>query len=126
MLAKDAKILVVDDMKMIRKSIIKYLGKLGYEDVIEAANGAEAVAKARVGTINFIFLDIVMPTLTGDEALKQIREINPDLPVAMLSSVYDDDVIKACKAQGIVGYILKPLDAESGPEMLSKILAKVA
>lgn len=126
MLSKDAKILVVDDMKMIRKSIIKYLRELGYEDVVEASNGAEAVAKVRVGAIKFVFLDIVMPTLTGQEALKKIRELEPDLPIAMMTSVYDDDVINSCKEQGIVSYILKPLDAVSGPERISKALAKVA
>ncbi len=126
MLPQNAKILVVDDMKMIRRSLIKHLNTLGYEDITEASNGAEAVAKVRVGAINFVFLDIVMPTLTGDEALKKIRELDPELPVAMLSSVYDDDVINACKEQGIVGYILKPLNAESGPTIISKVLAKVA
>jgi CheY-like chemotaxis protein len=126
MLSKDAKILVVDDMKMIRKSIIKYLRELGYEDIIEAANGAEAIAKVRVGAVNFIFLDIVMPNLTGDEALKKIRELEPNLPIAMLTSVYDEDVINSCKEQGIVGYILKPLDAKTGPERISKALARVA
>jgi len=126
MLAKDSKILVVDDMKMVRKSIIRYLHALGYDDVIEASNGAEAIAKIRVGAVKFVFLDIVMPTLTGDEALIKIRELDPDLPVAILSSVTDDNVVMACKAQKIVGYILKPIDAESGPQRLSKALTRVA
>lgn len=126
MLSKNAKILVVDDMKMIRKSIIRHLEKLGYEDIIEAANGAEAIAKIRVGAVRFVFLDIVMPNLSGDEVLKKIRELDPELPVAMLTSVYDDDVIKACKAHKIVGYILKPLDARTGAERISKALARVA
>ena len=126
MLSKNAKILVVDDMKMIRKSVIKYLRELGYEDIVEAANGAEAIAKIRVGTIKFVFLDIVMPNLTGDEVLKKIREIDSKLPVAMLTSVYDDDVYKACKEQNIVGYIVKPLDAASGAERISKALDRVA
>jgi CheY-like chemotaxis protein len=126
MLSKDSKILVVDDMKMIRKSLIQYLYALGYEDVIEASNGADAVAKIRVGTIKFVFLDIVMPHLTGDEALKKIRELNPDIPIAMMTSVDDDDTINSCKKLGIVGYILKPLDADTGPKRLSDVLAKVA
>jgi CheY-like chemotaxis protein len=126
MLSKDSKILVVDDMKMIRKSLIKYLRELGYEDVLEASNGAEAIAKIRVGAIKFVFLDIVMPNLTGDEVLKKIREIDPNLPVAMLTSVYDEDVINTCKAQKIVGYILKPLDAKTGAERISTALARVA
>lgn len=126
MLSKDAKILVVDDMKMIRKSIIKYLHTLGYDDVVEASNGAEAIAKVRVGSINFVFLDVVMPNITGNETLKKIRELNSDIPIAMVTSVHDDEVIQSCKKLGIVGYILKPLDAKTGPERISTALARVA
>ena len=125
MLPKDATILVVDDMKMIRKSLIRYLYELGYEDVIEASSGAQAITKIRVGAAKFVFLDIVMPDLTGEEVLRKVRELKHDVPVAIMSSVDDDDIIESCKELGIVDYILKPLDAETGPKRISKVLSKV-
>ena len=123
-IAKDSKILVVDDMKMIRTSIKSYLKKLGYENIVEAVDGNDAVEKHTSENPDFIFMDIVMPDLQGNEALKIIREKDKDVPIVMLTSVNDDQIMNQCKADGIKGYILKPLTRETGPEMLGGMLAK--
>lgn len=125
MLRKDALILVVDDMKLVRKSVIKYLASLGYFNFIEATNGNEAVTQVRNHSVEFIFMDVVMPLLTGNEALKQIRIVNPLVPVVMLSSVADEGVIEECKNIGITGYVLKPLNHADGPKKLESMLARV-
>jgi len=124
MLDSNARILIVDDMKMIRTAVKRYLSALGYENTIEAENGAEAVKKFKTYKIDFIFMDVVMPIMTGAEALKEIRELNNDVPIAMLSSVADQKIIGDCMLLGAIGYILKPLSAESGPESLKKVLDK--
>ncbi|NIP72365.1 MAG: response regulator [Gammaproteobacteria bacterium] len=122
MLDRDAAILIVDDMKMIRTAIKRYLKELGYHNLIEAENGAEAVKKFKDNKIGFIFIDVVMPIMTGPEALHQIREMDTDVPIAVLSSVADQQVIGDCELYGVLDYILKPLNAESGPETLQKVL----
>ena len=124
MLSQDALILIVDDMKMVRSAIKSYLSKLGYTNHIEAENGAEAVNKFKDNDVNFVFMDVVMPIMTGPEALEKIREIKSEVPVAMLSSVADQKTIDDCKVHGVLDYILKPLNATSGPEILKKVLAK--
>lgn len=124
MLDRDALILIVDDMKLVRSAIKNYLKSLGYNNLIEAENGAEAVKKFQDNKVGFIFMDVVMPIMTGSEALKKIRELDSDIPVAMLSSVAEDKTIEDCKIHGIIDYILKPLNATSGPETLKKVLEK--
>lgn len=122
LLGSNAKIMVVDDMKMIRTSLKRYLKQLGYENVIEAQNGLEAIALHEKEKPDMIFMDVVMPEVTGDEALKQIRSKDSATPIVMLSSVSDDNVIDECRKLGIAGYVVKPLTKEMGPEMLKEYL----
>ncbi|MCK4950341.1 MAG: response regulator transcription factor [Gammaproteobacteria bacterium] len=123
MINKEAKILVVDDMGMIRKSIVKYLSTLGYENIVEAGNGLEAVDAFKQESPEIVFMDIVMPEMTGDEALGKMREINSETPIIMLSSVAEKETIKRCKELGASGYILKALTIETGADELNKYLS---
>lgn len=117
------KILVVDDLKMVRSSMKRYLNKLGYDNVTEACNGAEAVEKFKSEAPDIMFMDIVMPEMNGNEALRKIREQDQTTPIVMLSSVADESVINECEALGIKGYIIKPLTMETGPDTLRKFLS---
>ena len=119
---KDDKILVVDDSKFIRLSIKKFLNSLGYENILEAANGVEAVEMHAKEKPAIIFMDIVMPEMTGDEALEKIRATDMHTPIVMLSSVTDSTVIDRCNQVGVSGYIVKPLTAEDGPGRLKEYL----
>lgn len=119
---KEKKIMVVDDAKFIRLAIKKYLKQLGYENIIEASNGREAVEMHAKEKPAIIFLDVVMPELAGNEALKEIRATDSKTPIVMLSSVADQTVVDECERMGISGYIIKPLTAEDGPDVLKKFL----
>lgn len=130
MLGKDSLILIVDDMKMVRTSITKYLTALGYENFVQAENGNEALkvfekSQSEGPKVGAVFLDIVMPIMDGREALRKIRELDQSVPVIMLTSVADDNVINDCRSLGITDYLLKPINAESGPERLSTILSNL-
>ncbi len=122
-LPNSAKIMIVDDMKMVRSSIKSYLKQLGYENIIEAVDGQDAVEKHAMEEPAFIFMDIVMPNLNGNEALKVIRDVDKKVPIVMLTSVSDENLIKECEALGIKGYILKPLTREHGPGTLGQMLS---
>ena len=67
-------------------------------------------------------MDLVMPKVRGEEALKRIRDEDKETPIVMLSSVSDEKMIESCKSLGIAGYIIKPLTAETGPDELKKYL----
>lgn len=118
----DKKIMIVDDMKMVRTSLKIYLKELGYRNVIEAENGKMAVEMHASEQPDFVFMDLVMPEMTGSEALKMIRRNASETPVVMLTSVADEDVISECEALGIDGYVLKPLTKETGPQVLKRFL----
>jgi len=124
MLSTDATIMVVDDMRLIRSAMKMYLKTLGYNNVIEASDGTEALEKYNAEKPGFIFLDVVMPNLTGDEVLKEIRKTDKATPVVMLTSVAEEKTIESCKQNGILGYAIKPINKENGPELLSEFLAK--
>ncbi|MBU0991934.1 MAG: response regulator [Proteobacteria bacterium] len=123
MLPKDAKIMVVDDTKIIRFAMKKYLKSLGYENIIEAVDGNDAVRKHAEEKPAIIFMDVVMPGLTGDKALQQIRSQDTETPVVMLTSVADESTINECERAGIAGYIIKPITVEDGPDVLKRYLS---
>ncbi len=124
MLDPNANILIVDDMKMVRKSIIRYLETLGYRRVVEAENGLEAVNAFKSQQIDCIFMDLVMPVMSGMDALKKIRAQDKMVPIIMVSSIADQDAIDECNKYGIVGYIVKPLNHTNGPTRIKEILDK--
>jgi len=118
----ESTILLVDDSSLVRKAIRRFLNELGYASIVEAADGTEAVEVAASQPIDFVFMDVVMDQMNGDEALANIRQSQPDLPVVMLSSVTDYEMVATCKELGISGFIFKPLNSENGPETLQRHL----
>jgi len=125
MLSKESKIMLVDDSKLIRSAVKKFLNKLGYENIVEAADGQEAVDTHASSRADFIIMDIVMPNLTGNLALAKIREEDKLTPVVMLTSVDEERMVKECSEHGVLGYIVKPIERDVGPEVLLKFLAMV-
>lgn len=118
-LNKDANILLVDDSPLIRKALRRYLGDLGYSNISDADDGDEAVEKIAADSPDFVFMDIVMNKMNGDDALAKIRESNKDIPIVMLTSVTDSGVIEKCTTLGIQGFVLKPLNVNSASDILS-------
>lgn len=118
----DKKIMIVDDMKLIRRSLTKFLGELGYDNVVQAESGESALEIYETEKPDFIFMDVVMPEMNGNEVLNKIRQTDKETPIVMLSSVADQGVIDECESLGIDGYILKPLTVETGAEAIGKYL----
>jgi CheY-like chemotaxis protein len=125
MLPLNAKILLCDDSRIIRLSMSRILNELGYHNLIEADDGARGVEQHAAEQPDLIFLDIVMPNMTGDEALAKIRAVDKATPVIMLSSVAKQSQIDACSALGILEFVLKPLTAEDGKETLRGLLERL-
>ena len=125
MLKQDAKILIADDSKIVRLAMTRMLQSLGYHNVVEATDGAQAVDLHASDHYDLIMLDIVMPNVRGDEALAKIRETDADTPIIMLSSVAKQSEIDACRNYGITEYLLKPLVAGEGREVLREQLGRL-
>ena len=82
-----AKVLVCDDSMMVRNKMKKLLTAYGFTQIFEASDGAQAVEKFADIVPDVTFMDIVMPELSGVEALKLIKTNSPDAVVIMATSV---------------------------------------
>ena len=101
------KLLIVDDESRIRTLIAKYAAFDGY-GWEEAADGMEAIEKARDDSVGLVILDIMMPELDGFSAAREIRKFRPKLPIILLSARGEEyDKIHGFEL-GIDDYVVKP------------------
>jgi DNA-binding NtrC family response regulator len=104
-----AQILLVDDEPEIRRLLSRHLQRLGYT-VREAGDGEEAVAMATVEIPDVVVTDMAMPRLGGLELLERLRNMDPGLPVIVLTGHGSlENVIAAMRRGAAFDYLLKPL-----------------
>jgi DNA-binding NtrC family response regulator len=123
-LARKLKILITDDSKLLRKKLRDELEKLDCE-VIEAENGKEAVLMDLQEKPDGVILDIVMPEVGGIEALQVIKEVNPEIPVIMLSSAGTSQKLMETLKLGALDFIQKPYTSDQIRQAVEKIRKKV-
>jgi len=119
----DIRILVVDDMSTMRRIIKTILNQLGYNNIEEAENGKQALAKLKKEKFDFVITDWNMPEMDGLSLVKTIRsdEELKNLPVLMVTAeAKKENVIEALKA-GVNNYIVKPFTPEVLKEKMEKI-----
>lgn len=115
-MAERSKILIADDESDIRKILRLLLQKKGY-DVCEAVNGAEAIERAREGDVDLIVMDIMMPRVSGIEAVVAIREFST-VPILFLTARSLESDKESAYLGGGDDYLVKPF---SSTELLLKI-----
>jgi two-component system chemotaxis response regulator CheY len=115
-------VLVIDDSTMVRTLVGNALRTQGY-GVLEAADGVEALAQleAHPGA-RLIVCDVNMPRMNGLEFLEQLRSRQSTIPVVMLTTEGQPDLIQRAKALGALGWIVKPFK----PELLTATARKLA
>ncbi len=103
------KILIIDDERAIRSTLKEILTYEKFE-VDEAADGIEGIKKTEAGSYDLILCDIKMPKMDGMEVLNKLIQINPDIPVVMISGHGTiDNAVDAIK-KGAYDFISKPPD----------------
>ncbi len=121
------KILAVDDSPTMRRIIVNTLKRAGYEDVTEASDGKDAIAKMKVEQFNFVITDWNMPEMDGLTFVSQVRSLDEfrDMPILMVTTrSVKDDIIEAMKA-GVNNYIVKPFTPETLSEKINQVLKSV-
>lgn len=108
---KKLRLLITDDSRLLRKKLREELENLGCE-VLEAANGKEAIEIDMANDLDGVILDIVMPEVGGIEALQVIREVTPDVPIVMLSSAGTPQKLMQTLKMGAIDFIQKPYTKE--------------
>lgn len=113
------KILIVDDEKLARERLKRFLKEANVDaDVEEAANGLVAVEKIKSFSPEIVFLDIQMPGLNGFEVLQQISKRNFQV---IFQTAYDEFAIKAFE-ENASDYLLKPFTLERFKKSLNRVL----
>lgn len=102
-------ILIIDDEKAIRKTLVEILGYEGYK-MDEAADGEEGLKKFTEGSYDVVLCDIKMPKMDGIEFLEKARTVNPDVPVIMVSGHGTIETAVEAVKKGAYDYISKPPD----------------
>ena len=105
-----AQVLLVDDSRVMRAMLKKALGEIGFENVVEAFDGADAVAKMHSAPFDLVLLDMEMPVMTGLEVLAAMN-LAPDLkglPVIVISGADQIDMAVQCIEAGAEDYLTKP------------------
>ncbi len=104
---KPIRVLLVDDETDFTEPIAFWLKSRGY-GVATAVNGQEALQMVQGSRPDIVFLDINMPVMDGLEALRQLRDIDKDLPVIMVTAAFgSEDKITRAKELGVSGFFAK-------------------
>lgn len=105
-------ILIVDDHGVVRQGLRMYLALDPELEVVgEAANGAEALRQARELKPDVVLMDLLMPVMDGIAATEAIRRELPEVEVIALTSVLEDSAVYGAMRAGAIGYLLKDTEA---------------
>jgi len=98
------------------------LSKEGFEDILEAENGEEAVQKYKEEDPDLVTLDITMPQMDGLEALKKIKKYDSEANVIMCSAMGQQSMVIEAIEAGAKDFVVKPFDKDKIKEAVSKVL----
>jgi len=121
-MTKSIQILIADDHTVVREGLRTLINtEPGLEVIGEATDGREAVQQTRALKPDVILLDMVMPHLDGLEAIKAIKEEQPEAKILVLTSFSDDDKVFPAIKAGALGYLLK----NASPQRLLRAIRDV-
>ena len=125
MLNLDMKILVVDDFPTMRRIIKNLLKQLGFQHMLEAEDGLNALNLMKEETFDFVVTDWNMPKMTGIELLRNIRSDDnfKVIPVLMVTAESEKENILEAIQAGVNNYIVKPFTADTLKDKIEKIFA---
>ena len=116
-------VLVADDHRQFREALVALLELDGFEVVGQAADGADAVALAKLLRPDVVVMDLKMPVLNGLDATRLVRDALPSTPVVVLTAFTGDELERAAMAAGATAFVAK--DANLG-ELRAALAAAAA
>jgi two-component system chemotaxis response regulator CheY len=115
------RVLIVDDAAFMRMMIKDILEKNGYEVVAEANNGIKAVEMYKKEKPDIVTMDITMPDMDGIEAVKAIREFDPDAKIIMCSAMGQQSMVMDAIRAGAKDFVVKPFQPDRVLEAMGKL-----
>lgn len=118
------KILVVDDLQVMKRLMRQYLNDMGFQNVLEAGNGSDALLILKTEKVDLIISDWMMPDMDGLMLLKEVRKDDalkgiPFLMVTLLDQ--KEKIVQAAQAK-VSDYIIKPINAQVFQEKVRKLI----
>jgi two-component system, chemotaxis family, chemotaxis protein CheY len=114
-------ILIVDDAEFLRVRISKMLVGEGFE-VTEAENGLKAIESYKSKKPDLVLMDVTMPEMDGLTALKELRKLDPNAKVVMLTALGQESVVLEAVKSGAKDFIVKPFDRDRVMSAINKLL----
>jgi len=108
---KHLNILVVDDKKVIGDFFILTMGYYGHHIKV-VHNLADTLKAVKDDQFDIAFMDMMMPDKDGVEVLKEVKAVNPALPVVMMSGYSMDEKVQQARALGAVDCLKKPFEVD--------------
>ena len=118
------KILLVDDSQTIRIIQKNVLKQLGHTDVLEAADGVEALSIFNDQPPDLMLVDWNMPNMDGITLVRKVREVNQSVPMIMCTTEAEKSRVQEAVKAGVNNCILKPFTADSLGEKIEQTMAK--
>ncbi len=115
-------VLIVDDAVFMRMMVKDILEKNGFTVAGEAENGLKAIEQYKELNPDIVTMDITMPEMSGIEALKEIKKIDPKAKVIMCSAMGQQGMVMDAIKAGAKDFIVKPFNGTRVVEAISKAL----
>ncbi|KUK13298.1 MAG: two-component system, chemotaxis family, chemotaxis protein CheY [bacterium] len=119
-----ARVLIVDDAAFMRMMLRDILTKNGYEVAAEAENGVQAVEKYKEVKPDLVTMDITMPEMDGITAVKEIKKIDPQAKIVMVSAMGQQAMVIEAIQAGALDFVVKPFQPDRVLEAIKKALSR--
>jgi PAS domain S-box-containing protein len=122
--AQKKKCLIIDDQECIRRALGRLLRKNGYQEVLIASDGKTGfeLFKNHQNELDFVMLDLIMPRWNGAQTLSMIKQLNPNIPVIIMSGYIEDQVNDSLQnGETPEGFLQKPFDEKQLLKCLSSV-----
>ncbi len=103
--------LVVDDEPLLRRQVAEIVAGYGFDEILEAENGVQALEIATHREVLLVVMDVGMPVMDGVTAAEKIGKVRP-VPIVLVTASTDADTIERARLAGVMNYVVKPVRAE--------------
>lgn len=117
-----ARIMVVDDSKIMRRTLRHHLENAGHTVIAEAENGMYAYVEYDRLKPDIVTMDFDMPVMNGLDAAQKILNFDPEARIIMISGQHKQEHVVECIRAGVKNYILKPITLEKLIAAISRVM----
>ncbi len=116
------KILTIEDSLFERKAIMGILEEEGYTDILEAGDAEEGLEIYKQKKPDLVLLDLRLPGMDGLDCLKELKKLDPNVQVIIVTIITRKDSIERANQLGAKGYVVKPITKDKIIPQIEKIL----